>query len=328
MKKLSLVLVAAIGLVLPHISEACSYDTIQSIVSPINPYEANASSQLQMAFETLSLCDENLSYAGQLCGHSFNPYEGRSTKLMSEVVQQESSKLPPDLIEGLGLAMISELNLYEYASTVYMLRAVLSLGKAAPQHAKRFALALLKEQNAYERASNEALLQAVRTLNSYSSVKPPANGGSSIWAFRAQNQVCEYVRGPWGRYELCPSYYASVSDKYGNRIILACNSEHYGIEFRVGLGQELWSKVSSTSIQTMTFGTESLLQSMGVPYLINEDRTLLAEEALAPELLEELRRAKELKIGVRANSGEINHELQFTLKGSNVAIQQLLQACQ
>ncbi len=150
----------------------------------------------------------------------------------------------------------------------------------------------------------------------------------SYWAFRSQNEGCDFISGPWGRYELCPRYFASVSDNQGNRIVLSCKSENAGIEFRVSLGNNLWAQLASKTIQSLGFAVNGSAQALGIPYVIARDQTLLAEEVLAPEMLDRLRSGSKLNILIRANSGEFNQQLPFTLQGSNKAITQLLQVCQ
>lgn len=308
-------------------AEACTPDTIRTIVGQIQTYQQRSvGNQLSAVLDNLALCDENLDLAGQLIGRSFTPYQDYATSVMSEIIQSRANQLPSELVRGLGLGIIYEIAMYQHNPTVYMLNAILALARAQPQYARLFALELLKKQTPYQVETNNQLLAAVGYLRNMTVAAPPT-GGSSIWAFRSQSESCEDVAGPWGRYELCPRYFASVSDAYGNRVVLACKSGNAGIEFRVALGSDLWRQAQSVRIQTLAFGTGSSMQSLGVPYVIARDRSLLAEEVLAPEILQQLRSASKLKIAIRANSGESQLSLNFTLAGSGKAIGSLLNVC-
>lgn len=314
-------------------AEGCTNATIDEIVSSINTYkEHSVGAQLQQVVESLELCDENLYYAGFQVGRTFNTYKELATYDMSNVVMNAAKSLPADFNQGLGLAMIQGINMYKYNATVYMLKAILSLGKNAPQNAKQFALELLKQQNVYQEATNQQLLSAVQLLQKYAkqSGGGRSGGGSqqgSYWAFRSRTEDCGYEAGPWGQYELCPRYFASVSDSYGNRVVLTCKAPNAGIEFRVSFGNSMWTQLQGKQVQTLGFGTSGAIQSLGIPYIVNRDQTLLAEEVLAPEILGALRFGNGLDILVRMDSGESHLNLKFTLKGSNKAIGELLQVC-
>lgn len=333
MKTFCLTLILLLTLV--GTAQACTSATIDAIVNPINPYETSlVGDQMATALDTLGLCDENLQYAGVRLGQKFNPYESTSTQIMSQIVVSKSPSILHEMNYGLALGMIAKLNLYELNSTVTMLNAIVSLGRSARENAKTYALELLKKQNAYEANANSYLLQAVRDLKNLAPqpVQPPPQVipvpvASPIWAFRSNNEACNGLTGPWGYYELCPRYYASVSDQFGNRIVLACKAENFGIEFRVTMSPSYWSRVANTNIETLAFGTSSTLQSLGAPYMIGPANTLMTQEPVAPEILNELRHANNLLINVRSNSGEVNTRLSFALKGSNIAIGQLLQYC-
>lgn len=308
-------------------AKACTPETIRTIVGQIRTYEdRSVGNQLTAVLDNLALCDENLDLAGRLIGQSFTPYQEYATAVMSQIIQSRANLLPSELVRGLGFGLISEIAMYQHNPTINMLNAILSLARARPEYARLFALELLKKQAPYQAETNNQLLAAVGYLREMTVATPPS-GGSSIWAFRSQSESCEDVTGPWGRYELCPRYFASVSDAYGNRVVLACKSGNAGIEFRLALGSDLWRQAQSVRIQTLAFGTGSSMQSLGVPYVISRDRALLAEEVLAPEILQQLRSASKLKIAIRANSGESQLSLNFTLAGSGKAIGALLNVC-
>jgi hypothetical protein len=311
-------------------AKACTNATIDEIVVSINTFqEYSAGPQLRQVLSSLELCDENLYYAGYKVGSAFNPFQELATYEMANVVRNHAKSLPADLNQGLGLGLIHKLNLFQYNASIYMLNAILDLGKSKTQNAKQFALELLKRQNAYQEEANAQLLQAVQILQQYA--KRSSGGGSSqqgsYWAFRSRTEDCGYEAGPWGQYELCPRYFASVSDSYGNRIVLTCKAPNAGVEFRVSFANSVWSQFAGKQIQALGFGTTGAIQSLGVPYVIHRDQTLLAEEVLAPEILGALRGGNNLDILVRMDSGESSLNLKFTLKGSNKAISELLQVC-
>lgn len=313
-------------------AEACTNETIDSITSKIDPYyQHKAGAALAQSLSALELCDENLFYAGARIGRKFDPYYKLATYDMASVVIKSAKSLPLDLNQGLGLALVQKVDLYYYNTAVYILKAISGLGAKAPQNAKQFALELLKRQDPYY-SSNEQLLQTVQELQKYA--KQSGGGGSgggsqqgSYWAFRSRSEDCGYEAGAWGQYELCPRYFASVSDTYGNRVVLTCKAPNAGIEFRVSFGNSVWTQLLGKQVQTLGFGTSGAIQSLGVPYVVNRDQTLLAEEVLAPEILDDLRRGNSLDILVRLDAGESNLNLKFTLNGSNKAISDLLQVC-
>lgn len=305
---------------------ACTYETINTITENIEADYSTAAMQLEQSLRTLNLCDENLYYAGNSIGSKFDPSYQNSTYRMSEVIIKYSTSMNSDLIRGLGIALIKGLELDYGNSSIYMLRSVLALGKAAPIHSKEFALNLLKVQDPDYANANNQLLATVEQLQQTIQNNPEPVPGS-YWSFRSQNESCDFISGPWGQYELCPRYFASVSDNRGNRIVLSCKSENAGIEFRFSVGNSLWSQIASKTIQSLGFAVNGSAQSLGIPYVIARDQTLLAEEVLAPEMLDKLRTGKNLSISLRANSGEFSQQLPFTLQGSNKAITRLLQVC-
>jgi hypothetical protein len=319
-------------------AHACTTATIDSMIAPIDIYYQNrVAAQLDASLDTLGLCDENLSYAGAALAVKFDPYYPNAIGAMVAVISRQASSLPHELIAGLGAGLAKRVDLYYANSTYYMTNAIETLATYAPEYAKSFALALLSKQNPYNATANSYVLSTIKRLKTIAQPMqppPPSPGpvvptpiASPIWGFRSNNETCNGVTGPWGYYELCPRYYASVSDQFGNRIVLACKSENFGVDFRVQLSQANWSKIASTRVQTLAFGTSSTLQSLGVPYMISQASTLLAQEPVAPEILNQLRSSNSLIINVRSNSGEVNTRLNFSLKGSNAAINQLLQYC-
>ncbi len=309
-------------------SFACTYETIDLIVSKINPYEtASVTASTRNALNTLKLCDENLEYAGRKIGGMFNSYETTSTAYMAQIVSSEAPLMSEDMSQGLGLGMIEKLNLYELSSSQWMMSSIYDLAKSHPALAKIFALELMKKSNPYEEEAEAYLQKTVAALTTLSSVSPPVDGGS-IWTFKSQSQTCTTYPGPWGTYYECPQYSASVSDLKGNRIVLTCQSQNAGIEMQIRMASVSVSQVNFASISGLSFGTDSLIQAMGIPYQIPQARTLIAEEVLSTELLNALRSDKNLRIGIRSQSGEKNFQMTFPLSGSNIAIQKLMQVCQ
>lgn len=309
-------------------SKACTMETINEIASKINPYnEDEVSTTLQSTLDVIQLCDENLFYAGTAIGQKFNPYYDTASLTMSRVISNQASAMDSEFSKGVALGIIAKVNLY-YDTTIYFLNAIISLGKTNPSSAKELAIELLKKSNSYYTTTNNQLLQAVDILKSYAPVNHK-NPGSQIWSFKSDNKTCRELRGPWrGAYYVCPQYYASVVDRKGNRITLTCNSEEYGIDLRARPSRELWNQIQNASIDGLNFGTNNINQWLGIPYLVTEDYTLLAESTLSEELLDGLRNDKFLELIFRLNSGEKELSMLFSLAGSNQAIKKLLEHCQ
>jgi hypothetical protein len=310
-------------------AQACETTTIDSIVDNIDPHQTSQVDQATaVALNAFTLCDENLNYAGAALGHSFDSHEQGSTYRMTTVIAQNAKSISPEIKEGLVPALIDELDLHDYYSTAYILQLIEILIDKNSSLARKAALQLLSTQDPHA-YSNNLLIATVTRLQKIAVQTPtPETGGSSIWAFRSRNTPCDDVTGPWGRYQLCPKYSASVADKYGNQIVLTCSSERYGIDFRVKFASSVWSKLSDANIETLAFGTNGTNQSMGVPYVIREDRALLASEPVSDEVMGKLLGANAADIYIRANSGEKNVGLRFTLKGSGKAIKKLMQYCE
>lgn len=310
---------------------ACSMSTLNSITSPIDPYYDNrVGQQVESALSSLSLCDENSEYGARLIGLKFDPYYTFSTGYMVESILPKINNLSVESALGLGFSVINKIDLYYSQSTEWMTYLIVELAKSRPQNAKQFALALLAKQDSYYREANQFILNAVEKIQkiAFKVVQAPSYQVGSIWAFRSENETCDYYTTPWGRYSICPKYTASVSDQFGNRIILTCHSENFGIEFRLKLAGQSWANVAGENIQSLGFGSGQQVISLGVPYLVRQDKTLVAEEVLSPEMLWQLKSASKLEIKMRVNSGEKNVSLNFPLKGSNQAISRLLQYCQ
>ena len=121
---------------------------------------------------------------------------------------------------------------------------------------------------------------------------------------------------------------AAVSDIYGNRIQLTCNSEEAGISMQFRFAADAWSQINVSSVSGVVFGTNAIKQSMGIPYVIPQEQVLVLEDVVSTEVLQALRNDKALSIQVRSQSGEKNYLMKFSLSGSNIAIQNLLSVCQ
>jgi hypothetical protein len=316
-------------LAVPLYSEACSIQTIDAMVDPIDPYESfSAKKNLQAVLENLQLCDENLFYAGDKVAKKFDPFYTRSSLFMSDIVRSNSSGLSEELASGLGLGLIDGIDLFYNNSTIYMLEAILQLARDHSNNAKQFAIELLKKSDPYYKAINNELLKAVRTLRELANSTSNPQLPSSIWSFRSEERTCKDISGPWGYYYPCPRYTASIADAKGNRLILSCRSNEHGINFRIRPSRELWNKVSNSEINTISFATNTINQQMGVPYMISEDGAIYVEESISEELLDRLRADKFLNIKMRLNSGESSAVLNYKLSGSNKAITKLMSYCQ
>jgi hypothetical protein len=240
------------------------------------------------------------------------------------IVVKRAPKLNNDLVHGLGLGLINRVDLY-YESTASILNAIVALGTSHNEYAKEFALSLLQKSDPYYENTDTQLKSAVASLRN--AANAPSGDSSEIWSFRSENKVCKTIPGQWGDYYPCPKYTASVSDQKGNRILLTCRSNEFGINFRIRPSRELWSQLANAKIEGLGFGTDKIHQWLGIPYLISEDFSLFAEEALSEELLNHLRSDKVLNITLRLNSGESNRSVRFNLSGSNKAIEKLLSYC-
>ncbi|MES2768951.1 MAG: hypothetical protein V4596_07390 [Bdellovibrionota bacterium] len=195
-------------------SEACTTQTINETVSTVDPYrEHQVESNFDNALKNLSLCDENLFYAGKKLGKSFDPYREISTYVMSNVVIRNASTINNELAYGLGLGLINELDLYRHSSTIYMLRSIVQLAKVNTQNAKEYAIETLKKSDPYREKTNRELLKAVEILRELAKPSPTEpQAPTSIWSFRSEERTCKTIPGPWGDYYPCPKYTASVKD--------------------------------------------------------------------------------------------------------------------
>lgn len=311
-------------------SFACTVETVNKIVSTIDPFrEKSIQLNFTNAIESLSLCDENLFYAGKELGRSFDPFRVESTFIMSKVVIQEAGNINNELAYGLGLGLIGNLDLFRHNSTVYMLNAIIELARSNVGIAKEYALETMKKSDPFREQSNRELMKAVKILRELAQppVLPPETP-SSIWSFRSEDRVCKTIPGPWGYYYPCPKYTASIVDNRGNRLILTCSSNEYGINFRIRPSRELWNNIWSSTVESISFGTDKITQQMGLPYLINDDTAVHVEEPISEELLERLKADKVLNIKMRLNSGESSANLTYKLTGSNKAITTLMSYCQ
>lgn len=196
-----------------------------------------------------------------------------------------------------------------------------------PHLAKEFAIELLKKKSVNYPNESQAIQHAVDRLKMTLDQGGSVVSGSSIWAFHSKNQSCDYYNGPWGYYYPCLRYYTTVSDNLGNRLILTCKNNESGIQFRVKLGNNMNNQLYQSQIESVSFGTNKLSQSMGEVYYIGQDNSLYVTEPISDELLVHLKSDKSLKVNFRINSGEANIQLGFTLKGSNQAVSKLIQVC-
>lgn len=312
-----------------QVSSACTYQTIDSMISSIDPYRSDqVGISFEAAIENLSLCDENLDYAGRKLASTFDPYREESTQIMTKVILNTSAALRSEIVGGLGLGLINQIDMYRHNSTIYMLRTIIQLGTDHQEYAKQFALELLKKADPYREATNNELLKAVKTLRELAQSPVTPETPSSIWSFKSEDRTCKTMNGPWGEYYPCPKYTASVSDNKGNRLILTCRSNEAGINFRIRPSREFWNNIWNSTLETISFGTDKINQQMGVPYMVGDDQAIYVEEPISEELLMSLRADNVLNINMRLNSGESSAALTYRLAGSNQAISKLMSYCQ
>ncbi len=309
-------------------SEACSAERIESIANGINFYTSNVYEKIDQAIVSVtSLCDENLYDAGWVVGSKFYPYYQVNVENSSRVIIDRIALMSPEFARGLGLGLIDQLYLYYAASTKAMTAAIRALGSAYPVHAKEFALLLMEKKNEYYQESNYHIQKAIEVLTEAYIGGGNSTSGSSIWAFHSRNQSCDSYVGPWGDYYPCLRYFTTVSDNVGNQLVLTCGQNEQGIQFRVLLSRNVLRQVAGSRINTLAFGSEKRMQSMGSVYFVRKDRALLVSEPLSEELLTRLRSDKTLFVNLRMNSGESGLSIKFKLNGSNKAISQLMNYC-
>jgi hypothetical protein len=313
---------------LPHISQACTAQTLMDMTDNIKFYNNDVATQVDLTIKNITqLCDENLYLAGDQIGQKFVPYEPIRVKNAAAVLVQNLEKMPADMVRGLGLALIEKISLPYQETTATFANTVASFGLKHTYLAKEFAINLLKKKNVSYPEESQSIQYAVDRLMTVIDHGDSSSIGSSIWAFHSSNQSCNYYSGPWGYYYPCPRFYSTVSDNLGNRLILTCKSNESGIQFRVKLGRNVANQLYQAQIESVSFGTNNLSQSMGEVYYIGQDNSLYVTEPISDELLIHLKSDKSLKVNFRINSGEANIQLGFTLKGSNQAISKLIQAC-
>lgn len=327
--KTILILGLVLGSLITTSALACTMETIEKITNEVDPYYGNkVAGSLDNAIRVLGLCDENLGQAGILLGRTFDPYYRNSTQEMSQTVTALATQLHPELRRGLSEGMIEKVDLY-YQTSKWIMRSVYDLAKADSSLAKPSALALMKKSDSYYRDTDSYLKSTVDNLIrlAQTHVVDPIPSGS-IWSFRSENKVCKSYPGPWGKYYVCPQYSASVADMKGNRILLTCSSMQDGIEMQLRLASESWMQIEPSTVSGVAFGTNSIRQSMGIPFVLPEHRVLILEEVLSEEVLTALQRDKTLSLKVRSRSGEKELQLNVPLSGSNAAISKLRSVCQ
>jgi hypothetical protein len=328
LKKLSLVLLLGSSLITLR-SMACTQERIQNITENIHFYNSDAAIQVDLAIQNITeLCDENLFFAGLDIGEKFEPYHPVQVRAAANVISTRANQMPSEMIRGLGIGLIRKISIFNGDTTLILADAVAILGESQSIYAKEFALELLEKKHGSYPTESQYIQNAVDRLKLQMGNSPSPILGSSIWAFHSQNQHCDYYSGPWGYYYPCQRYYTSVSDNFGNRLILNCGQEESGIQFRVKLGPNLRKQLYRSQIESVSFGTDKISQSMGAVYFIAQDNSIYVVEPISYELLSALRSDKRLRVNFRLNSGETNIQLDFTLKGSNRAVVQLSHACQ
>ena len=337
------------------VSQACTLATISTVTSTVNPDDQDTvTAQLKTALATLKLCTENQYEAGYVLGDRFNPFFSNATSGMSDLISTSAKSIPSELARGLGDGLIANVNLY-FSASQGMIKAIVDLAKAYPNLAKGFVPGLLKKSNVNFPSSNAFLKDAVATLTALSATAtpptPPAQPPqptrptqptqpapsnpssqpnfpeSSNWSFSSLNQTCKTYSTAWGVYSVCPQYAATVTDESGNRIVLTCSSNNYGIEMQVRLSTNIAMQIDFAQISGLSIGTNTIKQSLGLPYSIPQERVLIAGQTMTPEILKALKTDKGLVVSVRSR-GEPYFQLKFPLSGSNAAIQKLMQVCE
>jgi hypothetical protein len=327
LKYLSLLVVGFLSL--SQWASACTEETLSDMTNNIRFYNDDAPIQVDLAIQNITqLCDENLYVAGYKIGDKFPSYEPVRVRRATMVLLQRLADMPPDMVRGLGLALIENIAIYYPDTTTSFANTVVDFGTKYTYLAKEFAIELLKKKNSSYPQENQIIQNAVDRLKIMIE-----NGGSgatvpsSIWAFHSKNQSCDHYSGPWGYYYPCMRYYTSVSDQLGNRLILTCKNNESGIQFRVKLGNNMNNQLYNSHIESVSFGTNNFTQAMGEAYYIGQDNSLFVTEPISEELLTRLKSDKELRVNFRINSGEVNIRLAFNLKGSSKAVSKLIQVC-
>ncbi len=304
---------------------ACESDTIDTIVSNIDPYRNSAPSSVESALLSLSLCTENYKYAGLMLGRTIDAYRDTTCDMSRKM--KEASDINEAFARGLALGMIESVD--PYRDTTYCLvDSIVGVVERFPNLGKEAALALgavKDDSRGTIHRINRSIAKMVSIFRNKNSLVEP----SSSWIYKVEPRTCEEVFGPWDySYYPCPDYYTYAADEKGTIIQLSCSpSEENGIYFEMKMSQDIIEDLERVNLQTISFGMDDDLQILGQPYLVDNYSTIIGELPLADNVITGIRQSNELQVQIRADRGERKFNYKFPLNGSNNAIKKLLKAC-